>query len=273
MICRKLPLLSVGRHLSSLPSVGEAREALDHIGERERVKRPTLDRNKKHPSNTYSVVGPNKGDVVNNLLYASYHPDEPITKHLGLFKGHGSIPDADRIVQELLPKHISLFSFDEKGNVIGVCVNNVCLRSEFSQEWTERLEHVIDPSYKPLLAIHHELRLKNVHVYDELKTDKFFSIRMVGVDPKTRGLGVATDLIRRSILLAGCLGFSGIKTEATGAYSQRAFDTIGMLRTDSIKYETFEFEGENVFKGMDPNHSELVFMKKKFFQSCLTHIM
>ena len=93
------------------------------------------------------------------------------------------------------------------------------------------LENVIDPAYKPVLGIHHELRMKNGHIYDELKTEKFFSIRMVGVDPKTRGLGVATDLIRRSVLLAGCLGFSGIKTEATGFFSQRAFATIGMLKT------------------------------------------
>jgi len=273
MISTKFLKRANTRPLSTLPSVRESVEALEHVGVREREKKRTLDRTMKHPSLTYSVVGPHKVDVANNLLYATYHPDEPITRHLGLFKGHGSIPDADRMVQEILPKHLSLFSYDENGNVVGVCVNNACIKSEFLQEWDDRLQRVIDPSYKPMLAIHHQLRLKNVHVYDELKTDKFFSIRMVGVDPRVRGLGVATDLIRRSILLAGCLGFSGIKTEATGRYSQRAFDTIGMLRTDSIQYENFEFEGENVFKGMDPNHTELVFMKKKFFQSCLTHIM
>jgi len=275
--------------LSTLPSVSEAVEALEHIVDEDRklktitaeeslakkqLLRPTLDRNRnKQPSVTYSIVGPHKVDVVNNLLYASYHPDEPITKHLGLYKGHGSIPDADRVVQEILPRNLSLFAYDKSGDVIGVCVNNACLRSEFIQEWDQRLEQVIDPSYKPMLAIHHQLRLKNVHVYDELKTERFFSIRMVGVDPKTRGLGVATDLIRRSILLAGCLGFSGVKSEATGAYSQKALATIGMLRTDSILYEEFQFEEKNVFKGMDPNHTELAFMKKKFFQSCLMHIM
>ena len=61
------------------------------------------------------------------------------------------------------------------------------------------LEEVMDPSYKPMLAIHIALRKKNLHIYDELRTEKFFSIRMVGVDPKTRGLGVATDLIRRCL--------------------------------------------------------------------------
>ena len=74
------------------------------------------------------------------------------------------------------------------------------------------------------------MRRKNLHIFDELKTEKFFSISMVGVDPTFRGKGVATDLIRRSILLAGVMGFSGIMTEATGKYSQKAFGTIGMLK-------------------------------------------
>ena len=63
------------------------------------------------------------------------------------------------------------------------------------------LDQVIDPSYKPMLAMYHQLRMNNKHIYDELKTEKFFSIRMVGIDPKMRGRGVATDLIRRFIYI------------------------------------------------------------------------
>lgn len=280
------PMSGLARLLSTQPSVSEVSEALEHVGEEvrkkdastqpepagEKLAPPKLDRN-RNMWLTYSIVGPERSDIVNNLLYATYHPDEPITKHLGLYKGPNSIPDADRMVQQILPKHLSLFAYDSNGEVVGVCVNNAYYRSEFVQDLENGLEQVVDPSYKPMLAIHHELRMKNMHIYDELKTEKFFSIRMVGVDPRTRGMGVATDLIRRSILLAGCLGFSGIKTEATGRFSQKAFATIGMLQTNSIKYSDFEFEGKKVFEGMDPKHTELAFMKKKFFQSCLKHIM
>ena len=87
-----------------------------------------------------------------------------------------------------------------------------------------------DQAYKPFLAVHRELRSRNTHIFDELKTEKFFCISMVGVDKSIRGKGIATDLIRRSILLAGVMGFSGIMTEATGKYSQKAFSTLGMLK-------------------------------------------
>ena len=97
--------------------------------------------------------------------------------------------------------------------------------------YLQGLDQVIDPNYKPVLAIYHQLRMANKHIYEELKTEKFFSMRMVGVDPRLRGRGVATDLIRRSHLLAGCLGFTGIKTETTGSFSQKAFLNVGMLKT------------------------------------------
>ena len=59
------------------------------------------------------------------------------------------------------------------------------------------MDNLIDPAYKPFLAVHRELRAKNTHIFDEMNTEKFFCISMVGVDPEYRGKGVATDLIRR----------------------------------------------------------------------------
>jgi len=274
------------RALSSLPSVKECTEALNYTNEMEKKKRaeeefcdqepigtpPKLDRN-GNLWLTYSIVGPDKLDIVNSLLYATFHPDEPLTKHLGLYKGLNSIPDADRIVQRILPRNLSLFAYDSNGRVVGVCVNNAYFKTEFEQDLENGLDQVIDPNYKPVLAIYHQLRMANKHIYEELKTEKFFSIRMVGVDPRLRGRGVATDLIRRSHLLAGCLGFTGIKTETTGSFSQKAFLNVGMLKTSSIEYKDFEFEGRKVFKGMSAPDTEITFLKKKFFQSCLKHIM
>ena len=113
-----------------------------------------------------------------------------------------------------------------------------------------------------------------------------FSIGMIGVE-KT-GLGIATNLIRRSVLLAGtrtcslsksdkflagCLGFRGIKTEAPGAFSREAFERVGFQAGSTIEYNTFDFYGEKVFEGLKSGDTEITFMRKKFFQSSLKHIL
>jgi len=271
-----LPFLA-RRCLTTSSSVKEASEALRHVEESEKkLKAPMLDRTRGFLTGkkySYCIVGPDDVEKANVLLYDTYHPDEPITKHLGLTQGGQRIPDADRMVQDIVPRHLSMFALDPAGKPIGVCINNACYLTELEDNTDKVLADVRDPQYKPLAAVHHELRLKNRHIYRELGTDKFFSIRMVGVENSKRGMGVATELIRRSILLAGCMGFSGIKTEATGNFSRTAFEAVGLLPTNSIKYEDFEYEGQKVFSGMTGDNTEITFMRKKFFQSCLKHII
>jgi hypothetical protein len=159
----------------------------------------------------------------------------------------------------------------QTGRPVGAAVNNACIEDEMNVNMEEALRGVEDPRFRPIQAIHHTLRRQNRHIYDEIGTDKMFSIRMVGVEEADRGQGVATNLIRRSILLAGCLGFRAIKAEATGSFGRGAFATVGMQPTSAIKYADFEFQGEKVFAGV--KETEITFMKKKFFQSALKHIL
>merc|ERR1719187_2775012 len=133
------------------------------------------------------------------------------------------------MVEEELTKNLTLLAYDDDGKPVGVAVNNA---------WVEA------PRYRPVQAIHHTLRRQNSHIYAEIGTDKMFSIRMIGVEVSSRGQGVATNLIRRSILLAGCLGFRAIKAEATGRFARNTFATVGMQPASSIKYGEFTYQGE-----------------------------
>jgi len=267
-----------GVRLSTEVFSKEAEDALGYVEHLdERTESCRLDRNRGVPQQLfYRVGGLADLEKVHQLLYSSYHPDEPVTRHLGLCKGLNSIPDADRMVEQILLKNLTLIVEDSTGTPIGVAVNNDCLGSDVTPTQLElEMSEVKDPKYKPLVAIRHQLRLQNAHVYQEVGTDKFFSIRMVGVDPKERGKGIATDLIRRSVLLAGSLGYVGIKTEVTGNWSMKAFETIGLMPTSSIKYSDFTYEDKHVLEGVInyKGDTEVTFMKKKFFQSALKHIL
>jgi len=149
-------------------------------------------------------------------------------------------------------------------------VNNVCTREEVMVGLEEELEGV-EESYRPVSAIHHQLRAQNVAAFDEIGIEKIFDIGMIGVE--RTGLGISTNLIRRSVLLAGCLGFRGLKTEATGTFSREAFERVGFHPAGTVQYADFEYQGKRVFAGMEGGDTGVTFMKKKFFQSSLTHIL
>ena len=78
--------------------------------------------------------------------------------------------------------------------------------------------------------------------------------------PSARGLGLCSDLISRSLLLARALGFKAAKAEATGDISRKAFLSLGFSEVAEVKYTSFEFEGERVFSGVE--HVGCTFMVK-----------
>lgn len=232
-----------------------------------------LDRNRNLlPPLRYEIVTPEKLDQAQELLYATYHPFEPLTKHIGLMNGPNSIPDLDRMVERTVHENLSLFALDMNGKVMGVCINGVSSREDWDHTVQDITANFQDPRARPLAAIRQEMHNKAVRIFDEVGTDAMFGIKMVGVDPSLRGKGMSTDIIRRSILLAGCLGFTGLKAEATASYAQAAFLTIGFKPVEEIKYKDFEYNGEKVFAGVE-DETGLILFQKKFFQNCLKHIV
>merc|ERR1711990_71139 len=271
MLASRLLTPSFGCWPRFFASASEARDALAHVSEGEK-KTKGLDRNRDGTIRlNFAIVSPTEAEVVHRLLYATYYPAEPLISHLGLCTGLNSIKDLDKVVEERLASNLTLVAFDESGRPVGAAVNNVCNKNEVRIDLEEELKDVKDPRYKPIQAIHHTLRRQNDDVYDQIGIDKMFSIGMIGVE-KT-GLGIATNLIRRSVLLAGCLGFRGIKTEAPGAFSREAFERVGFQAGSAIDYNSFDFYGEKVFQGLKSGDSEITFMRKKFFQSSLKHIL
>merc|ERR1711872_419233 len=152
------------------------------------------------------------------------------------------------------------------------CINGVSSRSDWDHSVHDITANFEDVKARPLAAIRQEMHNTGVKIFDEVETDVMFGIKMVGVDPSLRGKGMSTDIIRRSILLAGCLGFTGLKAEATAAYAQAAFLTIGFKPVAEILYKDFEFNGEKVFEGIE-GETGLILFQKKFFQNCLKHIV
>ena len=86
--------------------------------------------------------------------------------------------------------------------------------------------------------------------------------KIIATAPEARGLGLATDLVHRSVQLAACLGFRGCKTEATGTYSRKAFAKCGFDLVAQASYANFEVNGKKVFEGIQ-GHDGVAFMAKK----------
>ena len=99
-------------------------------------------------------MGTDDIDRANALLYDTYHPDEPLNKHLGLSSGGKRIKDCDALVQEIIPRHLCMFALDPKGKPIGVAINNACHKSELDVSMQQvNFIQELEMSYsKPILV-------------------------------------------------------------------------------------------------------------------------
>merc|ERR1712183_426472 len=178
---------------------------------------------------SYTIVRPHQLPEVHKLMYQSFHKDEPMTNHLGLCKGSFSIPDSDEMVEGLVLDHnLSIMAMDRETNTpLAVVLNGEMGEEELKVSRSEVVSSCVDPTFVPIASILHEVQLLSKEIFTRYQTDRMFDIKMIATSPQARGLGLATGLVQRSVQLAACLGYKGCKTEATGAYSRKAFTKAG----------------------------------------------
>ncbi len=100
-------------------------------------------------------------------------------------------------------------------------------------------------------------------VYDRHNADTFFYVFIVTTDKNKRRGGLGKDLIRRSIELARALGFPAARAEATGAFSKKAFESVGFHLDTDYSYADYSHGGKNAFEGMEEVHTACSMMIKK----------
>jgi len=123
------------------------------------------------------------------------------------------------------------------------------------------LSSCIDETFYPTAAILHDVQIKGKDFFYKNGFTTAFHLKMLSVSPQVRGMGIANDLVRRSVDLARCLGYKMCITEATGNYSRKAFVKAGFEIAAECKYSDYKFEGKTVFSGIT-DHQGTAFMVK-----------
>jgi len=133
----------------------------------------------------------------------------------------------------VIDHNLSLMAVDKSNNSTkAVMLNGAFDRAEIDVSREEVIESCIDKKFVPIASILHEVQIKGRQIFYEKNIETAFDLKMLAVDPDTRGLGLAREMIQRSVDLARCLGYKMCKTEATGDYSRSVFSTtIGRATT------------------------------------------
>ncbi|PSN36878.1 Dopamine N-acetyltransferase [Blattella germanica] len=93
--------------------------------------------------------------------------------------------------------------------------------------------------------------------------DRIFECRILSVDKRYRGRGLARELLRRSEETARNAGFKVLKEDATGLFSQRVAESLGLQTVRQVHYADYTSAdtGEVLFRPQSPHESLKIMVK------------
>ena len=171
------------------------------------------------PGVSYRIANHKTYDEIQNLLYNNFHVDEPMSKVLNMYDGIHRSPILDQFAIDGMDENMSIVAIDDKTNkLVGVCINETAKPSnnDPETELQKYLKMYDDPKFCHILKALHGVNQNAGDIFTSLNTNILFNIKMVTIDKHKRRGGLAKDLLQRSVSLARTLGFTAVKTEATG---------------------------------------------------------
>jgi ribosomal protein S18 acetylase RimI-like enzyme len=191
----------------------------------------------------YSVLEPaDIDDMVELLAQAFPHRDPPaIAVEL-------TIEDFRQLVRVFSPTALhdglTIVARDESsGKILGAL-----LAEDFSSSEPDETSQ-LSPKFAPIFGILEEL-VSGYVAGRQIGSGSAVHIFLLGVSEAAAGKGVAKSLVTACLENAKKKGYSLAITEATNLVSQHIFRKLGFRQQGHGSYESFEYEGRNVFRSI-----------------------
>ncbi|XP_049541570.1 transferrin [Anopheles darlingi] len=194
-------------------------------------------------------------------LRQTFFADEPLNKAVSLCRPGDGHTLLEKHSLSSLHDGISVMAVTNSGEIAGVVVNGVLHGNADTSHALEKLNETKDEKFRTIFTLLYEENLK-IDLFEQFAVEKIFEIRILSVDSKFRGQGLAKELMRKSEEVARNHGFRIMKTDATGMFSQRVASSLGFSTAHEIKYDEYlDQQGCPVFHVAAP-HDRLKIMYK-----------
>ncbi|KAE8748356.1 hypothetical protein FOCC_FOCC004992 [Frankliniella occidentalis] len=200
-------------------------------------------------------------DVIAHLRW-SFFADEPLNRSVALCERGQPHRELEEHARATLRDSLSEMVLDTTTNqVVGVALNGVLLPGDLD-EAQSKLSDMDDAKFRRIFGLLYSVN-KRLDLFDAYHVDRIFECRILSVDNRYRGRGLARQLLERSIETAKAAGFQLVKEDATGLFSQRAADSMGFQTVHELPYEEYKDEAGRIVFPIEAPHKSLKIMVKE----------
>ncbi|KAK5643624.1 hypothetical protein RI129_007469 [Pyrocoelia pectoralis] len=209
----------------------------------------------------YGPIPPSKYEEVIQHL-RQHFPDEPLNGSVGLCKHGQECKALEHHNVMTLKDGLSVMAVDSNtGEIAGVALNGISRQGEV-EEGLKEVEESDSREFRLIFGllfnVNHELNL-----FQRYNVDKIFELRILSVDSRCRGRGIAKELFMRSEIIAEEYGFKVIKVDATSLFTQKVCESLGLTAVKSVRYKDYKDEKGNLLYDVESPHDYYKVMLKE----------
>lgn len=171
-------------------------------------------------------------------------------------------PSWNLIESQKLINIFSYFSlpFRRLHQIAGVVLNGCLQYKDVETAWND-IEALEDNAFKKIFVFLYKHNARQ-NLFKEFNVDKIFEVRILSVDSRFRGQGVAKNLLRKCEQFAIENEFRMLKMDATSMFTQKVAASLGYLTRSEYRYDEYLDEyNERIFDVEEPHQSNKIMYK------------
>lgn len=181
----------------------------------------------------YPVPEEKYNDVIEHLRF-NFFADEPLNKCVGLCETGAGHSELELHSILTLQDNLSVMAVNSSGQVVGVALNGIQHDGDVD-EAMKKLETLNDKKFKQIFSMLYDLN-QSLNLFERYNVTSIFECRILSVDNRYRGKGLANELFKLSLDIASKAGFKVFKVDATGVFSQRISTKLGLETLVELEY-------------------------------------
>lgn len=152
-----------------------------------------------------------------------------------------------------------LFS-NSNQQIAGVALNGVLVDGDVEKAF-ENLQCIDDEKFKKIFSFLYSHNLE-VNLFEQFDVDRIFELRILSVNSKYRGQGIARQLVVKSEKIAEENGFKLIKSDATSFITYKICAPLGFVVCSEKRFDEYlDANGEQIFHTESPHESNKILCK------------
>lgn len=160
---------------------------------------------------------------------------------------------------------LSFKAIDLHGNCLGVAISGVCEKQAEGaccpQEDQDDLIYRKHEKFYRIIKLTGELD-KRVNLFDRHPgLTRYAEGKVLSVDGRFRGIGIAGELIRRTLREIEGRGLPLMAIQCSSLFSAKVMIKLGFTKVGAIQYKDFYIDGQQAIAPKDPHREISAFVK------------